>query len=146
MPNVGEVIKAEVRRLSLKEIRATGIIPALRKINRAVRAIEKRLKALEARTEKVVAVSARPETPAATAAGRKGKPGRRFVASPARLKSIRAKLNVTQKELATLLNVSGNAVWQWEAGRARPRGKSLARLQELSKTGRREARKLLAGK
>jgi DNA-binding transcriptional regulator YiaG len=72
--------------------------------------------------------------------------GRRFKATPAVLKRVRAKLGVTQAELASLLGVSHSAVAKWEAGRISPREETAAALQDLEGVGKREARRRLAAK
>ena len=73
-----------------------------------------------------------------------GRRGRQFKATPQTLRRIRAKLGVTQAELAKLVGVSGNAAWQWEAGRATPRGRKIKAIQDLTKIGKREARRRLS--
>jgi len=137
MPNVAQVLRAEIRRLAAKTLREAQVAAQLRSLRRRIRQIEKRVKSLESRPAFMRA-------PAAAAAPEAPRRGRRFKATPPVLRKIRAKLGVTQKELAALLGVSGNAVWQWEAGRAAPRRKALAALQQLKKIGKREARRRLA--
>lgn len=147
MLNLAHAIKAEITRLTAKEIRATGAVATIRGLVRRVKRLERQAKALEARlarSERARQTEAAPASaPPAEAAKGARRGGRRFGVTPESLKRLRGKLGVTQKELASLLAVSGNAVWQWEAGRAKPRGKTLANIQALSKTGKREARRRL---
>ena len=133
MPTLGQLLRAEIARAVSREIRAVG----LGKLTRRVAQLEKRVASCEA--------GARSAAKPGRAKGRgRGKVDRRTLRfSPATLKRLRGKLGVTQQELAALLNVSGNAVWQWEAGRAKPRAKYIAAMRELRKLGSRAARKRL---
>ena len=49
------------------------------------------------------------------------------------IKELRARLGLTQEELARQLRVSVSAVQKWEGGRARPRGLYLRALSELAR-------------
>lgn len=134
MPTLAQLMRAEIARAVSREIRAAG----LGKLTRRVAQLEKRVASCETGAR---ATAGRPAR--ATVRGR-GKVDRRTLRfSPATLKKLRGKLRVTQQELAALLNVSGNAVWQWEAGRAKPRAKYIAAMRELRTLGSRAARKRL---
>jgi DNA-binding transcriptional regulator YiaG len=136
MPNVAQVLKLEMKRIAAKEVRVSGLAGKLKAVNAKVRALSRKLKELEKRP---VVVAARPEAQKAEAP----KKGRRFVATPAVVKRVRAKLGVTQMELAKLMGVSHSAVYQWEAGRIAPRARVAAQMQALEKIGRREAQRRL---
>jgi DNA-binding transcriptional regulator YiaG len=56
---------------------------------------------------------------------------------------LRARLRLTQSELARLVGVSAGAITQWESGRASPAGPNRRRLVALRKLGRRDVRRLL---
>jgi len=122
MPNVAQVLKLEIKRIASKEVRASGLAPKVRALNRRIREMEKRLKALEARP---VPTPVQYPT-AAPAAG-----GEVFKATPAAIKKIRARLKLTQVELASRLGVSHSAVYQWEAGRMKPGPKATISLHAL---------------
>ena len=66
--------------------------------------------------------------------------------SPRLIKKLRARLGITQGELATLVGVSGSAVGAWEYGKAKPEGHNREALVALRKLGRREVRGILAAK
>lgn len=55
------------------------------------------------------------------------------------IKTMRARLEMTQKELADAAGVSQPNVAMWEAGRRRPGEASLKRLAKLSKRRRKPA-------
>jgi DNA-binding transcriptional regulator YiaG len=66
--------------------------------------------------------------------------------SPRLIRSLRKRLGVTQKEMASLAGVTVGAIYQWEQGIFEPRGKKKGVLVALRKLGRRAVRKLLEEK
>ena len=48
-----------------------------------------------------------------------------------RLKELREQKNITQIQLAELLNVTQSAVTKWETGESRPRAEKLSQLAKL---------------
>jgi DNA-binding transcriptional regulator YiaG len=66
--------------------------------------------------------------------------------SPRLIKKLRARLKLTQGEVAKLVQASVAAVRAWEAGRSRPQGVRRAALVALRKLGRREVKRLLGAK
>lgn len=134
MANIAKVIREEIAAMVSREWKGAGIAKELKAIDARLSRIEKRISALEAGRVKAVPMSA-----GRTSA--KKVDGRKLRFSSGSLKRLRGHLGVTQGELAKLLGVSGNAVWQWEAGRARPRDKSIRELKELRGIGKREIRR-----
>lgn len=51
--------------------------------------------------------------------------------TPAKIKKIREKLNLTQDELATILGVTKMTVWRYEDGRATPSDEAIVKLTNL---------------
>jgi len=66
--------------------------------------------------------------------------------SPLLIKKLRARLDITQGELATLVGVSTSAVGSWEYGNAKPESHNREALVALRKLGKREVREILAAK
>jgi len=66
--------------------------------------------------------------------------------SPRLIRSLRKRLGITQKEMATLAGVTVGAIYQWEQGMFEPRGKKKGTLVALRKLGRRAVKKLLEQK
>ena len=62
------------------------------------------------------------------------------------IKKLRARLGITQGDLATLVGVSTSAVGFWEYGKAKPEGHNREALVALRKLGRREVAGILAAK
>jgi DNA-binding transcriptional regulator YiaG len=66
--------------------------------------------------------------------------------SPGLIKKLRARLGITQGELAALVGVSTSAIGSWEYGKAKPEGRNREALVALRRLGRREVRGILATK
>ncbi len=66
--------------------------------------------------------------------------------SPARIRSLRKKLGISQKELASLTGVSTGAVVSWEKGKFKPKQDKISQLASLAGKGKDDMRKLLAAK
>lgn len=71
---------------------------------------------------------------------------RRARMSPELIKKLRARLGITQAELAALIGVTGPAVAQWEGGTSEPRGGNRAIIVGLRKLGRKDIQVLLESK
>jgi len=71
---------------------------------------------------------------------------RRARMSPELIKKLRARLGITQAELAVLIGVTGPAVAQWEGGTSEPRGANRAIIVGFRKLGRRDVQVLLESK
>lgn len=56
---------------------------------------------------------------------------------------MRAKLGLTQAQMATLLGVSSLSVYKWESGQVEPREKQKAKVLALRGVGKREVVKML---
>lgn len=146
MTTFAESLKKEIARVARKELRDE--IGALRKTSLLQRteiaALKKQLKALQSqvnRLGKVRPEPARAALPAASAASvahPRGKPGRKVVFT-ARLKTQRARLGLTQEQMARLLGVSSLSIWKWESGGAAPRASRVPKILQLLALGKREA-------
>jgi DNA-binding transcriptional regulator YiaG len=137
MPNIGSLLKEEISRLCRKEIRSQ--VEPLRKASAAYRreiaALKRQMSVVERANAHLAKRSAKTE-----AVSTKGEPNRplRFVAKG--LVSLRARLGLSASELAKLLGVSDQSVYNWEHKRATPRKEQLAALATIRTLGKREAR------
>lgn len=145
MPDIGKVLKDEIRRLARKELRAaTGaLVDENRALKRSVSDLKKRVAQLEranSRISKHVSATQAKETQGAAeeAAPRARISSRTIVA-------LREKLGLTQAEFGALVGVSGQSVYQWErkGGRLRLRHATRAAVLEAKQMGRREAHRRL---
>ena len=137
MPNIAVVLKGEIARIARKEVRAE--VQELRKAaaqQRAhIAALRRRIDDLERQLKRVGKAPARATAEAAEDA--EGGTPRRF--SAARLAAQRQKLGLSAADFAALLGVSGQSVYKWEHGEARPRARQLESIAELRGIGKREA-------
>jgi len=137
MPNIGALLKEEIRRLAKKEARS--LMAKMRKDNarlkRTAAEHKRRLAVLERDNRRLVAeadvrltegVKARPEEVAQARIG------------ASRIRALRKRLRLTLAEFSRLLGVSTAAVFQWESKKGR------LKLQERTKAAIVTARKLSA--
>ena len=135
------MIKSEIVRLAKREIRKIA-----RPLSRDVRSMRSTVSQLRKTVLALQRLTARQESES-----RKGKvlleaapeevKKSRF--SPRLIHTLRKRLGITQKEMATLTGVTVGAIYQWEQGMFEPRGQKKGMLVALRKLGRREVRKLL---
>lgn len=144
MPNIAAVLKGEIARIARKEIRAeTGEFRKASAQHRThIAALRRRIDELERQLKRVGKTAAR--APAAVAEEEESASGtaRRFSAT--RLAAQRRKLGLSAADFATLLGVSGQSVYKWEHGEARPRARQLEAIAALRGVGKREAAEQLA--
>jgi DNA-binding transcriptional regulator YiaG len=138
MPNIASILKAEISRVARKEVRAEietlkkasvhhrALIAALR---RQMNALEKELRTVANGSGKRAALRD-VEEPAEAG------PKRRF--SAGRLASHRSKLGLSAASYGKLVGVSGQTIYHWEQGKARPRAAQLERLASVRELGRQE--------
>lgn len=140
MPNIAAVLKDEIARLARKEVRAQT--EELKKTSAQYRshiaALRRRVDTLERELKRVNKGGARQQANAPAAADEDGSgTSRRFSAT--RLAAQRRKLGLSAADFAALLGVSGQSVYKWEHGEARPRPRQLEAIAELRGIGKREA-------
>lgn len=143
MTTLINALKSEITRLARKEIK-TDLL-ALRKSVTAQRseiaALKREIKALQSqvksnqKTLKTVqpASPAEDETPRHTL---------RFSAE--RFAAQRARLGLSQAQMAQLVGASTLSIYKWETGKVRPRVAQLERIAAIRKLGKREAMARLA--
>ena len=136
MPNIATLLKNEISRVARKEQRGDSL--ALRKTVSAHRAeiaaLKRRLQALEQQLRqlsKAQAKSAPPEAPEA--------PAGKIRFSAKGLLAQRRRLGLSAAECGVLLGTSAQSVYNWEAGKVRPRARHLAAIAALRTLGRRDA-------
>lgn len=136
MPNIGAVLRDEVTRLARKEVRQQ--VGATRKstlqhrrdiaeLKRQVRLLERQVTVLSRRV-----VMARDAAPAPANAG-----SLRFGAKA--LVAQRKRLSLSAADFGKLVGVSGQSIYNWEHGTAKPRAAQLAAVAAIRPLGKREA-------
>jgi DNA-binding XRE family transcriptional regulator len=145
MPNFAQLLKNEIARVARKENRAE--LAALKKATHAYRseiaALKRRTQALEQQVRRLgkggpgrpaAAGSAEPEE----ASGR----APRF--SPKSLASQRRRLGLSAADCGLLVGASGQSVYLWESGKARPRARLMHAIAALRTMGKKQVAARLA--
>ena len=140
MPNMAQVLKAEIVRLSRKEVKAA--CSPLRKQIRALRQATKDQKQLIANLEKELRRMRTAAPVQELGTGDEGKAKKARI-TPAAIKSQRLRLKLSQRELAKLLGVNAISVIRWETGKSKPRDAYREGLAKLRKLSREEVAKLV---
>lgn len=135
------MIKSEIVRLAKREVRkiARPLSRDVRSMRSTVSQLRKTVLALQRLTARQESES-RKEKVLLEAAPEEVKKSR---FSPRLIHTLRKRLGITQKEMATLTGVTVGAIYQWEQGMFEPRGQKKGMLVALRRLGRREVRKLL---
>ncbi len=142
MPNIAAVLKDEIARIARKEARAqtAEFKKASAQYRAHIAALRRRIEELERqlkRANKAVAgKGSEPEDDDDQSVSR------RFSAT--RLAAQRQKLGLSAADFAALIGVSGQSVYKWEHGEARPRARQLEAIAALRGIGKREAAARLA--
>ncbi|MDQ6638052.1 MAG: hypothetical protein M3Z15_00100 [Pseudomonadota bacterium] len=133
MPNIAAVLKSEISRVSRKEVRGETL--GLKKTASACRsdiaALRRRILALEQQLRQLIKATAK-DNPSAPADGAEG--GRRFSAKG--LASQRRRLGLSAADCGLLIGTSGQTIYNWEQGKARPRSSHLPALDALKSVGK----------
>jgi DNA-binding transcriptional regulator YiaG len=141
MPNIAALLKDEISRLSRKEIRKE-VVP-LRRVTatyrREIAALKRTVATLERRA-KSLAKAAMPRDGSPTFT--EGAPIR-FVSKG--LVSLRKRLGISAADLARLLGVSMQSVYNWEHKKATPRKAQVVAIAALRSIGKKEAHARLQG-
>jgi DNA-binding transcriptional regulator YiaG len=140
MPNIGTLLKSEISRLSRREIRRE--VGSVKKSSAAHRrdiaALKRQVAAL---TRQAAALGKRAASVAESAPAALPERPVRFVAKGFR--SLRARLGLSAPQLARLLGVSEQSVYNWETKKATPRKEQLAAIIALRGVGKREVQERL---
>lgn len=140
MSNFAAQLKTEIARIAKKEIR--GESAPLKKSSGQYRsdiaALKKRVAALEALVKKLSKVAQKSRPEAADAADDKNL---RF--RSAGFATLRKKLGLSAHEMGQLVGVSGQSVYKWEQGKAKPRANQLKAIAAIRKLGKKEAHAML---
>ncbi|MFO1222222.1 MAG: hypothetical protein U1E90_03890 [Burkholderiaceae bacterium] len=142
MPNIASILKSEIARVARKEVRSETL--QLKKAVGAYRSqiamLKRRAQALE---QQVRVLGKRGAKAAPAAAGHDDGVAPSFRFSAKGLKSHRKRLGLSAHDCGVLLGASGQSVYKWEDGKARPRARHLPAIAALRTMGRKEAAKIL---
>jgi DNA-binding XRE family transcriptional regulator len=147
MPNIATVFKSEISRLARKEVRESS--DSLKKTVAAQRGeianLKRRLQELEGVVKKLAkgaGAGVRPAAPAANPSGESPAAGLRFRAKG--MAANRKRLGLSAADFGLLVGATGQSVYAWESGKAKPRPDALAAIAALRGIGKHEAEARLA--
>ena len=142
MPNIASTLKDEISRVARKEARAEtqGLKKAVGTYRTEIAALKRRSQALEQELRRLSRASPRAASPVAADEGTSQK--LRFSAKG--LASQRQRLGLSADDCGFLLGASGQSVYNWEAGKARPRANHMPAIVALRTLGKKQAVALLA--
>lgn len=139
MNSFSNALKSEIARVARKELKDEML--ALRKAASSHRseiaALKRELKALASQV-KLAQRAVKAATPKMDETVAADQP-RRIRFSAEALAAQRAKLGISQAQMAELLGASALSVYKWESGKVQPRAAQLERIAAIRKLGKREA-------
>lgn len=137
MPNIAAVLKTEISRIARKEVRKDMLV--VRKLvaghRHEIAALKRTVASLERRNKTFAKMAAVPRSGPTTTSPETPV---RFVAKG--LRSLRVRLDLSAPELARLLSVSTQSIYNWELKKTTPRKEQLAAIVALRALGRKEVR------
>jgi len=140
MPNIASVLKSEIARVARKEVRGEtlGLKGAVSAYRAEIAALKRRTQALEQELRRLSKIAAK----AAPVAKELSSKALRFSAKS--LASQRRRLGLSADDCGLLVGASGQSIYNWESGKARPRAAHLSAIAALRTLGKREAAARLA--
>jgi DNA-binding transcriptional regulator YiaG len=139
MPNIAALLKTEISRLSRKEIRkeVQTLRAASTAYRREIAALKRALASLERRTKQM----GKTLPSQADADGAPIEKQTRFIAKG--LRSLRTRLGLSAPDLARLIGVSTQSIYNWELKKASPRSAQVSAITALRSIGKKEAQERL---
>lgn len=137
MPNIAKILKEEISRVARRELRSQleGMRKSVTQHQREITSLKARSKALERQVATLEKKALEPEaTPAVEPAVKQA----RFV--PKGLVSMRKRLGLSAADLAGLMGVTAQTIYNWEGGTTRPKAEQQAKLASLRSVGKRQIR------
>ena len=142
MPNIATVFKAEIARLARKELRenSEGLKKAVAAHRAEIASLKRRIQALEAMVKRLAknpgGGPARTRPAAPSEAAKSDSAGLRFRASG--MAANRKRLGLSAADFGLLVGATGQSIYAWETGKAKPRPQALAAIAALRGIGKRE--------
>lgn len=143
MNSLTNTLKSEIARVARKELKdellalrktATAHRSEIAALKREIRALQSQLKANRRTLDKLPAPAPASDAP----------PERKLRFSAEAFAAQRARLGLTQVQMARLLGASTLSVYKWETGKVHPRAAQLERIAAVRKLGKREVAARLA--
>jgi DNA-binding transcriptional regulator YiaG len=141
MSNFASVLKDEILRLARKEVRSEleGLKKASGMYRSDIAALKRQVAALEQQQARLGKAG-----PKKVAVEAEGEASTKFRFSAARFAKQRQKLGLSAGDMGTLIGVSAQTIYNWEAEKSRPRQQQLAAIAAMRKIGKKEIKAQLA--
>ena len=142
MPNIASILKSEITRIARKEIRAEveGLKKSVGGYRSEIAALKRRAQSLEQQVKRLEKSAPKPDVPPSDEAGE----APRFSAKG--LAKQRQRLELSADAVGVLVGTSGQSVYNWEAGKARPRATHLPAIAALRSLSKKQAAEILAAR
>jgi DNA-binding transcriptional regulator YiaG len=141
MTTFANQLKAEIARIAKKAGKAENeaLKKAASQYRSDISSLKKRIADLESKIGKLAKQSGKP----AKASSDEEKDKLRFRQDG--FITLRKKLNLSANEMGQLLGVSGQSIYKWEQGKAKPRASQLPAIAAARKMGKKQVMAKLAG-
>jgi DNA-binding transcriptional regulator YiaG len=139
MPNIASLLKTEIARVARKEVRGETVHlkKAVGAYRSEIAALKRRAQALEKQLRSLGKKRGARAEPAAADDDDDASQAFRFSAKG--LASHRQRLGLSAHDCGLLVGASGQSIYKWEDGKARPRAKNLPAIAALRTMGKKEA-------
>jgi DNA-binding transcriptional regulator YiaG len=141
MPNIASIFKDEIVRLARKEVRkeVEGLKKTSAQYRSDIAGLKRRVAALEKQQARV-----EQKGPKKAIGVAEDEVNSRYRFSAKRFAAQRQKLGVSAGDMGALIGVSAQTIYNWEAGKSRPRQQQLAAIAAVRKLGKRQVQARLA--
>lgn len=143
MGKLESTIKSEIHRLAKREVRAT-FIPLRREVWGMKLELSNLIRSFTVLDRFAKEISKAKSTNSKLEASPDEVKASRI--TPERIRILRKKLGISQRELGVLVGVTIGAVASWETGKFKPKGEKKAALVALRKLRKRDVKKMLTEK
>lgn len=140
MPNIATVLKSEITRLARKELRTEteGLRRTLAACRSEISALKKVVRGLQADVRRLEGAGRRKPAPPAAADEAEEEEGGKLRFRAQGMARNRERLGLSAADFGLLVGASGQSIYAWESGKAKPRRQNLAAIAALRGLGKRE--------
>jgi DNA-binding transcriptional regulator YiaG len=141
MTNIASLLKNEIARVARKEVRAetASLKTSVSTYRAEIASLKRRAQALELEVRRLSKAHAK-----AVPVEVQAQPSQKLRFTAKGLASQRRSLGLSAQDIGLLVGASGQSIYNWEEGKARPRAKHLPALAALRNLGKKEAAARLA--
>lgn len=141
MPNISAILRSEIARIARKAVRAEtlSLKKAVGVYRTEIAELKRRTEALDQELRRMSKAGAKAVSVAASQA-----PSRSLRFSAKGLAAQRQRLGLSASDFGRLIGASGQSIYNWEQGKARPQARHLHAIAVLRNMGKREAAASLA--